>query len=251
MMASAIELAGTGPDLSFVAMFLEADIIVKAVMAILAVASVWSWAVVIDKQRQFMSLSGMAKRFERDFWERGRSLDQLGEEFKDRPEPWAKIFNAAYREFDLGRDQSTGSALLTINQRIDRVMSLVAMREVTKAERGLGVLASIGSASPFIGLFGTVWGIMRSFADIASSQDTNLAVVAPGIAEALFATALGLVAAVPAVIFYNKFASDTSRFASHLEGFAEELSAILSRRLQGAPPEAPATSARRSQARGA
>jgi biopolymer transport protein TolQ len=232
MMASAIELAGTAPDLSFVAMFIEADIIVKAVMLILAVASVWSWAVIFEKQGQFMKLTGQAKRFEHDFWA-GRSLDELYQTFKDRPEPMARVYSAAMKEFRDGRGQSSGSGLLTVNQRIDRVMSLVMLRELAKAERGLGVLASIGSASPFIGLFGTVWGIMRSFADIAASQDTNLAVVAPGIAEALFATALGLLAAVPAVIFYNKFSSDTARFASQLEGFSEELSAILSRRLQG------------------
>jgi biopolymer transport protein TolQ len=118
-----------------------------------------------------------------------------------------------------------------LNQRIDRVMGLVVAREATKAEKGLGVLASIGSAAPFIGLLGTVWGIMNSFRAIGASQDASLAVIGPHIAEALFTTALGLIAAVPAVIFYNKFASDSVRFLGQLEGFAEELSAILSRRL--------------------
>ncbi len=144
----------------------------------------------------------------------------------------SRVFAAAMREYRDGRGQATGSGLLTLNQRIDRVMGLVVMRELSKAERGLGVLASVGSAAPFIGLFGTVWGIMNAFRGIAAAGDANLTVVAVPIAEALFATALGLVAAMPAVIFYNKFASDTSRFSAQLEGFAEELSAILSRRLQ-------------------
>jgi biopolymer transport protein TolQ len=215
-----------------VSLFLGADPIVKGVLAILASASVWSWAVIIEKQTQFGGLRAKARRFEADFWA-GRSLDELNATFAERTDPMARVFIAAYREFREGRgQQATGSGLLTLNQRIDRVMSLVVMRELSKAERGLGVLASIGSSAPFIGLFGTVWGIMNSFRAIAGAESTNLAVVAQPIAEALFATALGLVAAVPAVIFYNKFASDTSRFASQLEGFAEELSAILSRRLQ-------------------
>lgn len=235
MLLSAVQLVPTSSEFSFVSLFLRADPVVKMVMGILAIASVWSWAVIIDKQLQFMGLRGKARRFEDEFWGGGKSLKDLADQFANRQEPMARVLAAAYREFRDGRESAAtaGSALLTLNQRIDRVMSLVVMRELSKAERGLGVLASIASASPFIGLFGTVWGIMRSFRNIAASQDTNLAVVAPGIAEALFATALGLLAAVPAVIFYNKFASDTSRFANQLEGFAEELSAILSRQLQG------------------
>jgi biopolymer transport protein TolQ len=231
METSAVELAGVSSEFSFVALFLNASLMVKGVMAILAIASVWSWAVIIEKQMLFMRLGGEARRFEADFWA-GRSLDELKRDLNPRKDPMSKIFLAAMREYDDGRNYAQGSALLTLNQRIDRVMNLVAMREMTKAERGLGVLASVGSAAPFIGLFGTVWGIMDAFTRIAAMESTNLAVVAPGIAEALFATALGLIAAVPAVIFYNKFASDSARFAALLEGFAEELSAILSRRLQ-------------------
>lgn len=232
MESSAIDVAVAASEYSFVALFMRADPIVKGVMAVLALASVWSWAVIIDKQLQFGGLRAKAKRFEDSFWA-GRSLDDLAATHANNPQdPMSRVFAAAWREFRDGRSQSTGSGLLTLTQRIDRVMGLVVMRETTKAEQGLGVLASIGSASPFIGLFGTVWGIMNSFQSIAASQDTNLAVVAPGIAEALFATAMGLLAAVPAVIFYNKFASDSARFAAQLEGFAEELSAILSRRLQ-------------------
>jgi len=232
MESSAIEVAAATSEFSFIALFLRADIVIKGVLAILAIASLWSWAVIIDKQLQFGGLRKKAKRFEETFWA-GRSLDDLTASLADRPQdPMSRVFAAAMREFRDGRAHATGSGLLTLTQRIDRVMGLVVMREMSKAEQGLGVLASVGSSSPFIGLFGTVWGIMRSFRDIAASQNTNLAVVAPGIAEALFATALGLLAAVPAVIFYNKFASDSARFATQLEGFAEELSAILSRRLQ-------------------
>jgi biopolymer transport protein TolQ len=214
-------------------MFLEADLVVKGVMIILGVASVWSWAVIVEKQLQFTGLNAKATKFEREFWDSGRGIDDLAQTFSGRVDPMARVFVAAYREFHEGeKRQPTGTALLTLNQRIDRVINLVLLRELAKAEQGLGVLASIGSASPFIGLFGTVWGIMRSFADIAATRDAGLAVVAPGITEALYATALGLLAAVPAVIVYNKFSSDTARFASRLEGFSEELSAILSRRLQ-------------------
>jgi biopolymer transport protein TolQ len=236
MILAAVELAGVAADdMSVPALFMRADIIVKAVMVLLAAASVWSWAVIIDKQLQFGRLRGQARKFEQDFWA-GRSLEELSTAFAERTDPMSRVFLAAHREFRDGRGAAQGSGLLTLNQRIDRVMSLVIMREVTKAERGLGVLASVGSASPFIGLFGTVWGIFNAFRGIAASGDANLAVVAGPIAEALFATAMGLIAAVPAVIFYNKFASDTSRFASQLEGFAEELSAILSRRLQERTP---------------
>ena len=231
MEATTVELAGAGGEFSFIALFLGASIIVKGVMAMLALASIWSWSVIIEKQLQFGGLRRKARRFEEDFWA-GRSLDDLSVAFAERTDPMSRVFAAAMREYRDGRNYNAGSALLTLNQRIDRVMSLVIMREMSKAERGLGVLASVGSASPFIGLFGTVWGIMSAFRDIAAQESTSLVVVSQPIAEALFATAMGLIAAVPAVIFYNKFASDSARFAAQLEGFAEELSAILSRRLQ-------------------
>jgi biopolymer transport protein TolQ len=235
ILAAAVDLASPATDTSVVALFMRAGWVVKGVMAILAAASVWSWAVIIDKQTQFGRLSGQARKFENEFWA-GRSLDELASAFADRTDPMSRVFLAAYREYKDGRSAAQGSGLLTLNQRIDRVMSLVVMREITKAERGLGVLASVSSSATFIGLFGTVWGIMNAFRNIAAEQSSNIAVVAPGIAEALFATALGLIAAVPASIFYNKFSSDTSRFATQLEGFAEELSAILSRRLQERSP---------------
>jgi biopolymer transport protein TolQ len=231
MLATVVELADTASEFNVLGLFLAADPFVKAIMAMLVIASVWSWTVIIDKQLQFGALREKARRFEHDFWA-GRSLEDLRSQLADRPDPMSRVFAAAMREFHDGRTQISGSGLLTLNQRIERVMGLVVARETTKAERGLGVLASVGSSAPFIGLLGTVWGIVNAFREIAAAQDANLAVVAGPISEALFATALGLIAAIPAVIFYNKFASDSSRFASQLEGFAEELSAILSRRLQ-------------------
>ena len=227
--------AAHGGDLSFVALFLQAGLVVKIVMAVLALSSVWSWAIVIDKQMLFGSLRRDARRFEQAFWG-GRSLDELETRLGERPrDAMSRVFAAAMREWRESRERgSTGRdalVLLGATERVDRVMNLVVAREVAKAENGIGVLASVASAAPFIGLFGTVWGIMNSFQAIAISQDTNLAVVAPGIAEALFATALGLLAAIPAAIFYNKFAADVNKYNAQLEGFADELSAILSRRI--------------------
>ena len=144
----------------------------------------------------------------------------------------ARVFAAAMREWDASKSGARSEmALASTHERIDRVMNLVVNRELSKAERGMSVLATIGSASVFIGLFGTVWGIMNAFRAIAATQNTNLSVVAPGIAEALFATALGLIAAIPAVIFYNWFSNDLEKYAARLEGYADELSAILSRKL--------------------
>jgi biopolymer transport protein TolQ len=221
-------------DFSFLALFLHADIVVKGVMGLLVFSSVWSWAIIVERQLSFMGLSSKAKKFEKTFWA-GSSLDEMFEQVGKKPnDPMARVFISAMREWKESRGGS-GSDLqiITLKERIDRVMALRVSRELSKAERGLGILASIGSASPFIGLFGTVWGIMNSFRAIAASHDSSLAVVAPGIAEALFATALGLLAAIPAVVFYNKFASDTMRYATRLEGFADELSAIFSRRIAG------------------
>lgn len=226
--------AQTTTDFSFLALFLRADLVVKAVMAVLVFASVWSWTVIVDRQLAFMGLRRKAKRFERAFWS-GRSLDEMYKNIDEHArDPMERVFISAMREWTNGRD-NIGSDLqvVSLKERLDRVMALTVSRELSRAERGLGILASIASASPFIGLFGTVWGIMNSFRAIAASHDTNLSVVAPGIAEALFATALGLLAAVPAVIFYNKFAADTSQYATRLEGFADELSAIFSRRIVG------------------
>ncbi len=233
---AAIGVAAAASDFSFIALFMKADVVVKTVMIMLVVASIWSWAIVIDKQMQFGALRKQARRFEEAFWA-GRSLEELAASMGDGPrEPMARIFSAAMREWRESRARGAagrdGGSILSLTERIDRVMGLVVSRELSRVEQGLGILASVGSASPFIGLFGTVWGIMNAFRSIAASNDTSLAVVAPPIAEALFATALGLLAAIPAVIFYNKFSTDLSKFAAQLEGYADELSAILSRRAQ-------------------
>ncbi len=222
-------------DFTLTHMFMRAGLVVKGVMIILVIASVWSWAIVLDKQMLFGRLRREGRRFEERFWA-GRSLDDLASSIGDRPkDPMGRVFAAAMREWRESRARGAardGGGILSLTERLDRVMGLVVRREIAVAENGLGILASIGSAAPFIGLFGTVWGIMNSFRSIAISSDVNLAVVAPGIAEALFATALGLVAAVPAVIFYNKFSSDLAQFEGQIEGYADELSTILSRTAQ-------------------
>lgn len=231
--------ASTGPssigDFSFLGLFLQADWVVKSVMLILLAASLWSWAIAIDKFITFRLLKQRATKFEDTFWS-GRTLEDLAQGLgSDVRDPMARVFAAAMREWEESRTPAqsgrSGTTILGTQDRIDRVMSLVVNRELAKAERGMSVLATVGSASVFIGLFGTVWGIMNSFRAIAVSQNTNLSVVAPGIAEALFATALGLIAAIPAVIFYNKYSSDLDRYAGRLEGYTDELSAILSRKI--------------------
>lgn len=219
-------------DFSFWSLFVRADWVVKMVMIILIIGSIWSWAIAVDKGITMYLLKRRAKLFEETFWS-GKTLDELSRAMAgDTRDPMARVFAAAMREYDESMTSPRNdAAILSTRERIDRVMNLVVNRELSKAERGLSVLATIGSASVFIGLFGTVWGIMNSFRAIAASQNTNLSVVAPGIAEALFATALGLIAAIPAVIFYNKYSSDIDKYAGRLEGYADELSAILSRKI--------------------
>jgi len=231
MQASTLSPVHSG-DFSFLSLFLRADWVVKAVMIILMLASLWSWAIAVDKFLSFRVLKSRADKFEETFWS-GRTLDELSTGLtNDTKDPMARVFAAAMREWDESRNTPrSDAAILSTRERIDRVMTLVVNRELSKAEGGLSVLATVGSASVFIGLFGTVWGIMNAFRAIAVSQNTNLSVVAPGIAEALFATALGLIAAIPAVIFYNKFSSDLDKYAGRLEGYADELSAILSRKI--------------------
>lgn len=220
-------------DFSYSSLFMRADVVVKIVMIGLAIASIWSWAIIIDKGISFHLLKKRADNFEETFWS-GRTLDELSEGLKgDVRDPMARVFTAAMREWNESRTTGifTDSEIAGARERVDRVMGLIVNRELTKAERGMTVLATIGSASVFVGLFGTVWGIMNSFRAIALTQNTNLAVVAPGIAEALFATALGLVAAIPATVFYNKYTSDLDRYAGRLDGYTDELSAILSRKI--------------------
>jgi biopolymer transport protein TolQ len=213
-------------------LFLEADPVVKGVMLILAVASIWSWAVAVDKWLQFGDLDQHARKFEREFWS-GRSMDDMDERAGDRPrDALSRVYAAASREWrEARRAGMTGENAQLMLDRVDRLMQAQVSREMQRASRSMGVLATVGASAPFIGLFGTVWGIMNAFTNIAQQQQTNLAVVAPGIAEALFATALGLVAAIPAVIFYNKFTGDLDRFGDRLDTFSDEVAARLSRRL--------------------
>ena len=215
-------------------LFLQSDSIVKLVMLILLLASFWSWAVIFDKVLRLRRLQQAAASFEDTFWS-GGSLDDLYDRVGTRPvDPMSAVFAAAMREWR----RSAAKGLLgtpgmrsSLQQRIERVMNVTVGREMDRVERFMSFLATVGSTAPFVGLFGTVWGIMNSFQAIAASKNTSLAVVAPGIAEALFATALGLVAAIPAVVAYNKLATDFGRYAGRLEGFATEFSAILSRQL--------------------
>jgi len=213
-------------------LFLEADPVVKGVMLILAVASIWSWAIAVEKWLQFGDLDAQARKFEREFWS-GRSMEDVDDRGSDKPrDALSRVFAAASREFrEARRAGLVGDAGQQLLDRVDRLMQAQISREMARASRNLGVLATVGASAPFIGLFGTVWGIMNAFTNIAAQQQTNLAVVAPGIAEALFATALGLVAAIPAVIFYNKFSGDLDRFADRLETFSDEVAVRLSRRL--------------------
>jgi biopolymer transport protein TolQ len=221
-------------DLSIISLFLQADIIVKVVMFLLLAASFWSWAVIFDKIMKLRRLRRDAEHFEESFWS-GGSLDDLYDRVGTRPmDPMSAVFAAAMREWR--RSAAKGLAASTVlrtnlQARIERVMHVTVSREMERVERFMPFLATVGSTSPFVGLFGTVWGIMNSFQAIAATKNTSLAVVAPGIAESLFATALGLVAAIPAVVAYNKFSTDFGRYASRLDGFSSEFSAILSRQL--------------------
>ncbi len=232
METEVVTAAGLGGEFSLVSLFWSAGAVVKTVMAILAIASVWSWAVIIDKSLLFGRLKSRSHRFEDQFWS-GRPLDELFRKMGDKGDhPMARVFTAGMTEWQRAKDVGrTDSLVAGAKERIDKVMNVAVSRELEAAERNLGVLATIGSSAPFIGLLGTVWGIMTSFQAIAVTKDTNLAVVAPGIAEALFATALGLVAAIPAVVGYNRYSAALNSFSVRLQGFADEFSAILSRQL--------------------
>ena len=225
---SALPLAST--DVSLTTLFLQAHWVVKAVMLGLLACSVWVWAIAIDKTVLYTRSRRAMDRFEQAFWS-GQSLDELYRTLSNRPaHSMAALFVAAMREWKRSFE-GNGRAVGGLQMRIEKVMEVTIAREVERLERRLLVLATVGSAGPFVGLFGTVWGIMTSFQSIAASKNTSLAVVAPGIAEALFATALGLVAAIPATIFYNKFAAEVNEQAQRLEGFADEFAAILSRQI--------------------
>ena len=231
-----VNLAGSVPtDLSLWGLFFRADWIVKAVLIVLLAASFWCWAIIFEKISKLRRIRRKTAQFEESFWS-GNPLDDLYQRVSSQAlDPMAAMFTAAMRELERSTKRGltlTESKRVGIQQRIERAMHATMSREMDKLERNMTFLASVGATAPFIGLFGTVWGIMNSFQAIAVQKNTSLAVVAPGIAEALFATALGLVAAIPAVIAFNKINNDLSRYANHLDAFASEFSAILGRQLE-------------------
>ena len=224
-------------DLTVWGLFLEADIVVKAVMIILLFCSFWPWAIIFEKMSRLRRLRSRAEDFEESFWS-GGSLDDLYDRLDSRPtDPMSALFVSAMREWRRSIAKGLAAseqARASLQQRVERVMGITLGREMDRLERHMTFLASVGSAAPFLGLFGTVWGIMNAFTSIAASKNTSLAVVAPGIAEALFATALGLVAAIPAVIAFNKLSNELGRYAARLEAFQVEFGAILSRQMDEA-----------------
>ena len=222
-------------DFSMVGMFMQADWVVKLVMILLIMASFWCWAIIVEKWYLFRNVKAKAQRFENEFWS-SDALDKFYEKSKKRANhPMAIIFVAAMEEWFRSKTGNSPAAGLkmSLRERIVQVMQVSRNRELEQVESGLGFLATVGSSAPFIGLFGTVWGIMNSFHAIAASKHTSLVAVAPGIAEALFATAIGLFAAIPAVIAYNKFSNELARFSNKLEDFSTEFDTILSRQLEG------------------
>ncbi len=231
--AQGVEVSGlssAGESVTLIGLFLQAGLVVKAVMIGLLLASIWSWAIIFDKIFLFMRTRRQLNRFEKVFWS-GQSLEELYRSLAERnPTGMGAIFVAAMREWKKSFERGASSPI-GLQMRIEKAMDVALARETERMESRLMFLATVGSAAPFIGLFGTVIGIMTSFQAIAGSKSTNLAVVAPGIAEALLATALGLLAAIPAVIAYNKFSNDVAKTSSRLEGFADEFSAILSRQI--------------------
>ena len=233
--AGAVSGGAIVTDFSVWALFLRSDVIIKLVMVVLFVASFWSWTIIIDKWLRVRRLEKEAKIFEESFWS-GGSLDELYESFGASPrDPMSAVFASAMTEWrrSTERGLSTTSELRAgLQDRIERAMDVTLGREMERLERYMVFLASAGATAPFIGLFGTVWGIMNSFQAIAVAKDTSLAVIAPGLAEALFTTAMGLIVAIPAVAAYNKFSTDMNRYAQRLDGFAAEFTGILSRQLE-------------------
>jgi biopolymer transport protein TolQ len=231
--------AGLAPhDFSVVGLFMQADNVVKAIMVGLLLWSIWSLAIMFEKWFRLRTLNARADKFEDAFWS-GGSLDTLYERVSKKVrDPMVATFVAGMREWKLANERGAGRSASdqlrgNLQQRVDRVMAVTIGREMAQVERYMNVLATAGSTATFVGLAGTVYGIMSSFTSIAAEQNTSLAVVAPGIAEALLSTLLGLVVAIPAVMAYNKFASDIGRYGERLDAFSAEFSAILSRYLEG------------------
>ena len=217
-------------DFSLWALFFRATFTVQVVMLLLVAASVWAWAIIIQKSVNYRAARRAAETFDRQFWS-GEPLDELYDQIADTPQGAAeRVFAAGMTEWRRSHRED-GALIPGAQARIDRAMDVAIAREAERLNAGLAFLASVGSTAPFVGLFGTVWGIKHAFEQIAIAQNTNLAVVAPGIAEALLATALGLLAAIPAVIFYNKLSADSDRIVGSYESFADEFSTLLSRQL--------------------
>jgi len=234
-----------------VTLFMQADIVVKAIMIGLALASLWSWAVIIDKAVKFTALNREANAFERAVGS-GRSLEEVAANAGPQPaHPLPRMLQIALADWKEARGRGlNGEQGNLLMARIDRALDSLIAREGLRLENGLGVLSVVATSSPFIGLFGTVWGIMNAFGRIAAAGNTNLTTVAPAIAEALFATAIGLAAAIPAYIAYNKFSIDAGKFTGRLESFADDLQAAVARRLGGSTaPASPAPSERSDWAR--
>jgi len=226
-------IAASGRGVSIVGLFMRADPLVQGVFIVLLLASLWSWAIIINKGLAMVALQRKAGKFEKAFWS-GQSLDELYSQFASRNDhPFAAVFISGVREWRRAFEHGAPSAsiLAGTKDRVEKAMGVTISREVDAIERNVGFLATVASTAPFVGLFGTVWGIMNSFSAIAARHDTTLAVVAPGIAEALFATAMGLLAAIPAAIFYNRYVNEIGRYTNRLDAFSDELSAILSRQL--------------------
>ncbi len=226
------QLAAAAPpvDFSLIALFARASLTVQIVMVLLILASFWAWSIIIQKFVTYAHARRDADRFDRAFWS-GQPLDDLYDRIGETPSgPSERIFSAGMTEWRRSH-RDDGNLIAGVTARIERAMNVAISRENDRLTRGLPFLATVGSTAPFIGLFGTVWGIKTAFEEIAFSQNPSLAVVAPGIAEALVATALGLLAAIPAVIFYNKLSADSDRLIGNQEAFADEFSTILSRQL--------------------
>lgn len=235
----ATEMAGNAAgavahDMSLIGLFMNADPLVMMIMTGLILMSVISWAIIIDKFMTFKQLEAKTSRFEQDFWS-AEALDQFHDRLKKRKSmhPIAAVFSSAMEEWarSRGRSSAQGELKIELKDRMAQMMSVTRNRELNRIESGLGFLATAGSAAPFIGLFGTVIGIMNSFTSIAGSNNTSLAVVAPGIAEALFATAIGLFVAIPAVIAYNRFSQDLQKFTGRIDDFSTEFHTLLSRQM--------------------
>ena len=221
----ATQIAGLGgaTDFSLTQLFLRADFIVKSVIIILVAASVYSWALIFEKYKLFKKIEKSTTTFEEKFW-KSRSAESFYNSYSNRErDPVANVFQSAMAELIKTKSKSSSVQLA----RVSRVIEISADKEIKIIDKNFTFLATVGSTAPFIGLFGTVWGIMNSFQSIAISRNTSLAIVAPGIAEALFATALGLLAAIPAVVAYNKFNSDSKRYSSRIENFSKRFISII------------------------